>query len=308
MSTEINSSFDLDNCEDFRDFIFTLDNFLDDLGTANACLRKVGHLAMARLIQQSAPSTFRSIKKLETQLDENGFVVIKNTLVNEQSEDLAQLTSIAIASIFGKPTKTDQRNEQIAWPIKYDPTTTLDRTFSQSQGEAAFHTDTQYYMNPEKYFGLFCVFSDVAGKGTNRLQNGLVLLEQFESEFGKHSLKQLRKPFPFRVPSVFTKEASNDSIEIVCAPIHDVTKNTIRYRKDTIDKALETGSIEITSDQQHAIDNFNTMLNELPSITYHLKQGEAMIVDNHTMLHARTKFDNPNRLLYRVRMASEDSL
>jgi len=109
------------------------------------------------------------------------------------------------------------------------------------------------------------------------------------------------------VPSVFTRSGQDDDIEIVWAPILDLQAQTIRYRKDTIESALKCDEVEIDAAQQTALQQLEDVLATLSPVSYHLAPGDALLVNNLKLLHARTSFDNPERFLYRVRMKEPTS-
>lgn len=292
----------LEEISDYAQVEGVLSEQLEQFGSANAVFEHLGQASIAKALKDAAPISFEAIKRLHKFLDLKGAVVLNYTGVEDMPDQLAQLTSICISSVFGQPTRTDKQNSQIAWPIHYDPDVNITPTFSQSLGEAAFHSDTQYYVKPEKYFGLFCKVADRPGRGTNLLLNGEQAVIAFQKEHGDKLATELCKPYPFRVPSAFTETASDEDVEINWAPIYDPASKQIRYRKDTTIKALEQPEVEISSTQLAALEGFDDILHELTPISYHLEPGDAILVNNHTMLHARTDFDNPARFLYRVRM------
>ncbi|HSW74734.1 MAG TPA: TauD/TfdA family dioxygenase [Candidatus Saccharimonadales bacterium] len=227
-----------------------------------------------------------------------GAVVLRGLAISSESPELAQLASITIGSAYGRPTKTDKQLSQIAWPVRFDPDAPIRSTFSQTKGEAQLHTDSQYFEHPEKFFGLFCIVADEQGKGTNTLVYAKDVVHAVAKE-SPESLEVLSKKYPFRVPTAFTEMATDSAVEITWAPI--ITMGTVRYRYDTLcDGIAAVGGIDEA--QLTALALFEQKLAEAPSQAYHLSPDEALLVNNHTMLHARTPFDNPERLLYRVRM------
>lgn len=300
--------FDLNSTLDYSKLKDALASELETLDTANEAFAKLGRHTLDATFRTVSPQAHAAIRDLRSHLEDRGAVVLRNTEITGTDVEVAQLQAISLAGVFGAPTKTDRRDGQIAWPIHYDPDTKLTRTFSQALGEAAFHTDTQYYQNPEKYFGLFCIVADEFGKGTSQLIDGNSAIEAFEGEYGLPLRQELERPYPFRVPSVFTEHASDCEIEITWAPIFSLPEKTIRYRKDTIMRALECSGVTISTGQEEALTKFDDLLVQLPTTDYHLLPGDAILVNNHTMLHARTAFDNPDRFLYRVRMDDETSI
>lgn len=309
MSKETVRELDLSATSDYEKALVSLDALVQTHGTANNAFATLGHEQIRDAFQASAPDAFAQISGLKANLEHEGAAVLHETKVEQLDDEVAQMSSIAIATAFGIPTKTDQRDERIAWPIKFDASVTVTPTFSQSLGEAAYHTDTQYFENPEKYFGLFCIASDVPGKGTNQLVDGVEAVRLFTEQYGEEAAAVLSKEFPFRVPSVFTKGGQDSDVEVVWAPIFTPETKKIRYRTDTILRALgEKTGISISDEQQQVLTQFDAMLGAMDTIDYHLQPSDSILVNNHRMLHARTSFDNPDRFLYRVRMADENEV
>lgn len=296
---------DLSVLSDYNRVLASVDQLVAEYGTANQVFSELGKSGLNLMIRNSSESAYSELVSLRPKLDSPGMAVLHNTGVNELCDESAQLVSISIASIFGYATKTDRKLEQIAWPIKYDPDSTVVRTFSQSLGEAAFHTDTQYFEHPEEYFGLFCIEADELGKGTNELITAGEIAKRYKLTYGKDGFGVLRQKYPFKVPSVFTKTGSDSDIEVVWAPIFS-GESAIRYRKDTINGALEVTGVQISDAQHEALGRIEKIIDEVEPSSYHLQPGDAILVNNLKLLHARTAFDNPDRFLYRVRMTENE--
>ncbi len=309
MSNNTIRHLDLSSTSDYDKALVPLDKLVKKHGTANSVFARLGRLPIREIFKSGAPEAFTQIISLRENLDSEGVAVLHETQVERVDDELAQMISIAIASTFGEPTKTDQLDDRIAWPIKYDSTITVTPTFSQALGEAAYHTDTQYFENPEKYFGLFCITSDNEGKGTNLLVNGVEAVEAFTERYGEEAAAVLNTKYPFRVPSAFTKGGRDTDVEVVWAPIFSKETQSIRYRKDTILRALGAAAgVAITDQQYEVLTQFDDFLKDTKAVGYHLEPSDGILVNNHRMLHARTFFDNPDRFLYRVRMADETEL
>ncbi|WP_454812576.1 TauD/TfdA family dioxygenase [Paenarthrobacter nitroguajacolicus] len=232
-----------------------------------------------------------------------GYLVLRGTHVDKSEDEVAQLISLFTSRAFGTPTRTDKRLQRFAWPVRYEKTDYTSPTFSQTMAEAAFHTDSQYLDEPERYFGLYCVASDVQGKGTNFLVSRQQIVEKLTASHPA-ALEHLKSSFPFRVPSVFTAGASDEDIEVVWAPI--IAGGSIRFRRDTIMSALALPGVAVSDGQLAAMDALEQAISEAPALNCHLEPGEAIIVDNHSMMHSRSPFSDSNRLLYRVRMKEQD--
>lgn len=298
---------DLSSLYDYSRIAEALEVMIDGYGTANQTYVEKGRGGLTDICMAESPETLEVLSDSKEVLSRGaGFLVLHNTSVDKLDDETAQLLSITLSSMYGRPTKTDRRLDQIAWPIKYDPDTKVKRTFSQSLGEAAFHTDTQYFETPEDYFSLFCIKPDVYGKGTNELLHVDDIVSRILKQHGSGAVEMLARPFPFRVPSVFTETGEDSDVEIVWAPILDTANSTIRYRRDTIDSALDSPGVSIDEEQLGVVGILDSVINEIEPIRYHLESGDAIIVNNLKMLHARTAFENPERFLYRVRMTEDE--
>lgn len=294
---------DLSIFDDYKGLPERLSRTVDLFGDANRAYEALGRTGLMDTFFQVAPSAYEALSTSVEEVRRGlGAVAIRGTCVDIVDDQTAQLTAITLGSVYGEPTRTDRKLSQVAWPIKYDPNVDITPTFSQSLGEAAFHTDTQYYESPEDSFGLFCVTSDEVGKGTNRLISAEDITTGILKKYGNPTLDELSRPFPFRVPSAFTTDVSDSDVEITWAPILDSEKGSVRYRKDTIDSALRVQGVEITASQQQALLALEEVIGMVKTTDYHLQPGNALVVNNHRLLHARTHFDNPERSLYRVRM------
>lgn len=297
--------FNLTSTLDYSKLEVTFESLLARYESADKVYRHLGRDVLSNLITSSSPETQALLQDARNEVDTAGMAILGETRVEQVRDEVAQLTAIAISSVFGTPTQTDQKDHRIAWPIHFDPHTNLTRTYSQSLGEASFHTDTQFFERPEKYFGMFCVFADEPGKGTSELLDGRVVMERYREEHGDTAYSVLGQKYPFKVPSVFTRHARDDDLEVTWAPIYDSNDQNIRYRFDTIADALQIPGIDINDEQLDAIQKINELLDDFEPIQHHLLPGEAILIDNHRMLHARTAFDNPARFLYRVRMDND---
>lgn len=253
-----------------------------------------------------APDLWRAMVSGKRSVDAgSGVLVLRETHVERCEGEVAQLLSLFISTAFGIPTKTDKRLQRFAWPVRYEKSNLRSPTFSQTMDEAAFHTDSQYLDEPERYFGLFCMASDVRGQGTNFLVSRSHVVEKLMESYPA-ALDHIRSTFPFRVPSVFTAGASDKDVEVVWAPI--LEEDSIRFRRDTIASALKVPGVKVTGAQLAALEALDRAISEIAPFEHHLEPGEALIVDNHSMLHSRSPFRDTNRLLYRVRMKHEDPL
>jgi hypothetical protein len=238
-------------------------------------------------------------------LTEPYFVVVKGLNFNHLKEGARDVFILAFNSSLGYSTPTDQVNKKVLWPVKAETSPALKNlTFSQRLGEAEYHTDTQYFKEPEKIFSLWCVTPDKNKGGVNGLVRAdYIVREIMKREDGKEVIEALTKTdFPFRVPSVFTASGKDDVVEYFLGPI--LSKNPkIRYRKDTIDEGTVVSGIKLSSIQTKAIDVIESILNsQKEEFTNFLEREEVIFVNNHELLHNRSDYQDLARFLIRVRI------
>jgi alpha-ketoglutarate-dependent taurine dioxygenase len=134
----------------------------------------------------------------------------------------------------------------------------------------------------------------------SQLIDSKVILKDICETDGAKVLAELAKPFPFKVPNVFKKDPFDQMPEINWAPITD--PKGIRYRKDTLFDALDVEGVTITEAQLRAVESIEDALGRIPSTDYSLEAGDVIFVNNYRILHGRTAFVDPDRLMLRVRM------
>lgn len=222
---------------------------------------------------------------------------------SKYSENILKWFLLWICSYLGEPTYTDQIEKKILWNVSPKVNTNVFTTFSEKDGEALLHTDSQFYPNPEKYFLLYC---SVPAKEwwDSYLVEIKDILEQLKHEINwEDILKFLREiKVPFRVPSVFTKTWNDESIEIYTSTILSRNNKEIRFRVDTVEEALKIAPSLLTEKEKNLFKDFQEIIEtRVKKIDLGLKSWEGLIIDNKRFLHWRTTFNDPNRLLYRIR-------
>jgi hypothetical protein len=153
-------------------------------------------------------------------------------------------------------------------------------------GAAELHTDAAYRADPEALVALFCVRPARDG--------GLsILLTVDDLMFGLPDdlESELRRPtWRWRPPEVFGGDVT---------PPHPVLSSggTVRWRYDTLVP---------TAQQSASAQAFRDHLAGHPGIQrMALPTDSVLFVDNRRVLHGRTAFSDPDRLLLRVRLRSD---
>ncbi len=207
----------------------------------------------------------------------------------------------ALANLIGEPTGTDPHKRLVLWDVKPRPVPPGHfATFSEHDGEAQFHTDTQYYPNPERFFFLYTVHAARCGGGTSYFADATdVIRRMTRTASGRRAFAALSNiPVPFRIPSAF---AHGDEPEFTWAPIIAAVP-LIRFREDTLLKC-ETCFPDVPWPEiKTALACFNEAAAYAATPRAVLPDDSIVFVNNHEALHARTEFRDQDRHLIRVRL------
>ena len=238
---------------------------------------------------------------INRRLDAKGFCILQGFSVKGKQGDLCLLS---LALLLGTPTATDVVDKKIIWPVKpvHYAAGRL-TTISEDAYTADLHTDTQYFPHPEKYVMLACIKPAETGGVTTLVDGREVIASMQKTEKGRNVLEVLRKrKFPIRIPTSYTKLRKDDVPEAIFSPLISNTP-LIRFRIDTIVRGIALCPKLVTEEMTFAVRYFHNALENHPSKkSYKLKSGEILIVNNHFMLHGRTKFNDSRRLLKRIRI------
>jgi len=229
-------------------------------------------------------------------------LVLRGLGYNQYPETVRDSLVLALTQSIGKPTDHNL-DKRVLWPVK--PRAEAVRrmvdyktTFSEEAGEAPLHSDSAFAPAPEKYNCLFVVRQATAGGGSVVL-NVPHLVEDLERKpDGRDCLAILRgEQFPFRVPDAFFK-----GDRVITAPVLG-ERPYVRFRGDCLAAGFAIREDLRSNERLWAIEHFRVAAESSEHrLSYRLQPDEAIVLDNHTMLHARTDFADQNRHLIRVRM------
>ena len=246
---------------------------------------------------------FDNEKLAQSALDKmnlEGYCLIHNFIPNTSSILESSNAFIRFINKIGDPVSHDSNNS-IIWDIS--PNKTLNDgiiTYSEHSHEAELHTDSQYSRYPEEYFGLLTLRKACCGGGESYLLSlNDILRELGELPNGTKTEEILKSSeYPFIVPNVF-KQTQGEK-EYNFGPILGL--NEIRFRVDTLEKALKEKPDSCTKEQAQAYYQLKNIIINSPSIKrFFLEDGDLLLVNNKTMLHGRSQFSDPNRHLLRIR-------
>ncbi len=235
-----------------------------------------------------------------------GYVILEDFPVDGRSVEEISRDFEALVSRLGIVTPHGASGQTI-WRIS--PRAELGHvpTFSEAAGEAPLHTDNSWVEAPEQYFALL-VIQPARDGGESLLFPVAELLREFrQMPEGPAVIRTLsERLFPFAMPAVFRSDAERAAraTPVVTAPVLRAHA-LLRYRHDIIQAGFQVRPDLATQESVAAVDLFDNFLTDLlrrsPGVK--LQRGNVLLANNHTVLHARTHFSDPDRLLLRARMA-----
>jgi len=233
--------------------------------------------------------------EIHQELLSNGYAIIK--CENLPGGDCDKACLDMITNIGGVCCPYDDDPQSLIWPVKVleldTPQTKLQA--SQLDRELVLHTDCSYEHDAPHYVALYVVQCDRSENG-GKFQ--ITPTRDIIHKLSPKTKQLLRdETFKINVPPDFRK----DGIDYICGPILVDGDENIRYRRDIIDKKrLEEESIE----KQEAIAELNSIIlneNQLNLFRPKLDNNMMIMFNNRRFLHGRTKIEDHERYLLRVR-------
>lgn len=260
-----------------------------------------GLMALRADLMTASPRLAEFVDEVRKQLVSACAVFIPKVGFEGLDENSRALMAYAVSVGLGTPTATDTK--QVIWDVKarkHD--STYFSTFSETDLEAAFHTDTQYYPVPEQTFLLYCMEPAHCGGGASSVCDARALRRDIETTEKWISDVLSDRLLPFRVPSAFVTIGDPDAVQATLAPVFSETP-LIRYRRDTLAEGLLHFPEYADRDAHRALDAFEAHLSACRhKAEFFLPRDGLIVVDNHRALHARTAFQDPDRHLLRIRL------
>ncbi|WP_287079023.1 MULTISPECIES: TauD/TfdA family dioxygenase [unclassified Microcystis] len=232
----------------------------------------------------SAIGTGQRSFTLQENLKKNGFFVFDNPWSDRWLQGLQDVT---------QATPVIQTNGEIIYPIKANPDA-MGKSDAQSLGIGLLpHTEWSYKAIPPKYFCLRCKTPDRWGGGATTLVKFDDLMRHFTLEEQHFMADQLQY-----FMSKDGKESCFAPIWQRDAAIIRFSYNVLVYREFSPDlnKPVASG---LDSRLMALCDKFLALF-EAYHVPLCLKAEQILIMDNHTCLHSRQSYIDPNRSLERV--------
>jgi hypothetical protein len=264
--------------------------------------RRVKHFRAA--LRREAPRLAAMASMVSDELDMGlrSSAVIRNVGLADADLDDQRKALYALATLVGVPTPTSS-NKQVLWDVRpRQETFAADyyQTFSETDEEAFYHTDSSFKRRPEDAFLLYCVRPDQTGGGVSRLIDGRSLI---------HSLLHdpATRPLYTHLSSVEIPAITPDTLMLPGDSRYQMLRvfdrsPMVRFRKDTLLEGLAAFPSERAEESVEVIQQLVELLKVYPAAEHELGADELIFVDNHTALHARTAIGDRERHLIRVRV------
>jgi alpha-ketoglutarate-dependent taurine dioxygenase len=235
------------------------------------------------------------LDELRYELITNGYVKVKCENLPDEDCDKACLS--VIMDLGGVCCPYDDDPKSLIWPVKVLELDTPESKLQASQldRELVFHTDCSYEHNAPLFVALYVVQCDRTEHG-GKFQ--MVRTEEIIDKLSLETQRVLRdETYKINVPPDFRK----GDIDYICDSILLDGDKNIRYRRDIVDKNRLK---EETAEKQVAIVELNSIIlaeDQLNIFRPKLDNNMMVLFNNRRFLHGRTKIQDPERYLLRVR-------
>jgi len=293
---------------------------LDDLGEIATALEqaKAANLPIHQISAKEFPllRLGQTLKNLAEELENGrGFAVIRGVPVDRHSEDENKIISWGLCSYFGTGIPQSHQGDWINHVIDISdqqlaPTPELDHVIQRKNlrtnhrgGELDFHTDTT------DVFALFCLRPAKSG-GRSRLVS-TATLHNMIGETKPDCLAVLYDGYYYMSQSD-DNVGSTPTISTKRVPVFTRKGDKVEgyYISQVVQRALDQGVFEYSAIEDKAREEIQRTA-EAPGVAHEfdLQAGDLLLVNNHTVLHARFDYkDYPEiarrRHLFRLWIAN----
>lgn len=255
---------------------------------------------LRRFATGDAPDLAALADDVRGRLESDGFAKVDNLPFMTLQDPARAVFLLSLCSCLGTPTPTDPRMKTIIWPIHDRPELPEgDKSITERLGESELHSDNSWVPAPEPIVALFVVRPASDGGESRMLHTEKVLAALRGTPDGQRCEEVLRgNMLPFDVPVSFRRRAHVPEIHYAYA----LTDQRMRWRFDVIAKGLEAHPERDLQEVRFAINHLRATINGLVAIQTPQPASSALFIANDRLLHCRTNFSDPGRLLLRVRI------
>lgn len=284
-----------------------MDRHYGSSSDAAALVPKANHDEIRMDIRQAAPSLWAVGAELSRILQTRySATIIRRMHLDRYDVATNRYLMLAMSLAMGTPTPTDKIKQRIVWDVKARQLPQgYVSTFSENDGEADLHTDTQYFPRPERFTLLYFARAARCGGGVSMLRDvGCVKQQLSATSKGRWAMEYLsRQELPFRIPTTYTTTGKQGTVEATFATILS-DHPAIRYRTDTLEAGLKAFPTYDTPELRAALDTLRSALADKSKMFVDaLGDDTLLITNNHTGLHGRTSFSDHERHVLRIRIA-----
>jgi alpha-ketoglutarate-dependent taurine dioxygenase len=257
--------------------------------------------AELRILLEKWPELEKYGRRIMKRLKEHGYCVVKGFPFEGYTPEAQKNIFLMFVCACGEPSDHMPPHGEYICAVKYrDRPKGKIETYSEHDREAPLHTDSHYRAKPEKYVAFLMQRRAKSGGRNILLRLNSITSEMKRSKEGREYLEYLkRNAFPSARPTRYEEALHGEHPEGF--PIINESETAIGFREDTIRIALADQSPDQT--KKDALNYFIRRVYQNPErrgVT--LENGEILLVDNSTVLHARTAFkEDRSRVLLRVR-------
>jgi Taurine catabolism dioxygenase TauD, TfdA family len=289
--------------DDDRD---VLKGFISD-NNASAKEIKIDLLKKKLFTKINAQQLFGNLAcTIEEKIKEFGFVWVKDAFQNDLTQEERRILFLGLITQMGSPKAHRQGHYDYIMEfrviIDYPG---LISTYSHTNHDAELHTDSHYYVNrdPEQYMGLLMEHPACCGGGMSTILSAAEVISNVkEGDMNYYKILKEEK-LPCAIPSLY--QGGGDECAFSEIILGD---KEMRFRPDLINEGFErwrpTQSGEIARRQRqlkafsylrHAINTHRSRLSVA------LGKNDMLFTDNYRVLHGRTRFNDRDRRVVRIR-------
>lgn len=153
------------------------------------------------------------------------------------------------------------------------------------QESERLHTDTTDWEKPVDLISMVCVRADPNAGGRSRVLDIDSVRSEVLKSLGSDFLEVLEtQPVPWRVADCFGGGLIWRTI---------VTKTGMRWRRYSINQALDSNKAKLSNEMLKVLDNFERLLSSsTQTFEFLMDEGQLLVSDNLRTIHARTPINN----------------
>lgn len=232
-------------------------------------------------IRESSPAGFDwLVRTIKERLAQRPYCA----LVTGLSFDEGNRVFVAINRAFGELVARPYEKPRAQLVHYIQPATDIASARGGHESER-LHTDTADWENPVELISMICVRPDPKGLGRSRLVDVDTLRQQVNDRLGVAVLDLLEsEPVPWQLASYLGGGVSWRTV---------LSKTSVRWRRYTIDLALESEGIELADELLAGLDAFEEVIATADgTIEFLMRESDFLISDNTRTIHARTPISN----------------